>query len=147
MSAQRSALLSEVRRIVICDYNALLLSVTRLLRMSPYCVFQAHNGSAAEELCVELPKISLLVLNTYGTGVEVGGLIRRVRIAKPGMPVLHIGFTIPEGLPADVPTLAETFTPEQLLLAVSALMERRRSSRTAGDEVGIDYSPAPRVVK
>jgi hypothetical protein len=97
--------------------------------------------------CVELPRISLLVLNTYGTGVEVGGLIRRVRIAKPGMPVLHIGFTIPEGLPADVPTLAETFTPEQLLLAVSALMERRRSSRTAGDEVGIDYSPAPRVVK
>jgi|1185.fasta_scaffold08620_3 DNA-binding response OmpR family regulator len=147
MSAQRSALLSEGRRIVICDYNALLLSVTGLLRMSRYCVFQAHNGSAAEELCVELPKISLLVLNTYGTGVEVGGLIRRVRIAKPGMPVLHIGFTIPEGLPADVPTLAETFTPEQLLLAVSALMERRRSSRTAGDEVGIDYSPAPRVVK
>jgi hypothetical protein len=143
MSAQRSALFSEGRRIVICDYNALLLSVTGLLRMSRYCVFQAHDGSAAEELCVELPDISLLVLNTYGTGIEVGGLIRRVRIAKPGMPVLHIGLTIPDGLPADVPTLAETFTPEQLLLAVSALMQRRRSSRSTGDELGAELSPAP----
>ena len=60
MSAQRSVLSSEGRRIVICDYNALLLSVTGLLRMSRYCVFQAHDGHAAEELCVELPDIALL---------------------------------------------------------------------------------------
>src|SRR5690349_12575028 len=36
------------RRIVICDYNALLLSVTGLLRMSDYAVFQAHDGWAAD---------------------------------------------------------------------------------------------------
>ncbi len=43
---------------VICDYNALLLSVTGLLRMSGYSVFQAHDGWAAQELCVLLPNTS-----------------------------------------------------------------------------------------
>jgi hypothetical protein len=56
--SQRPVPSSEGRRIVICDYNALLLSVTGLLRMSGYCVFQAHDGQAARELCVGLPTIS-----------------------------------------------------------------------------------------
>ena len=86
MSAQRPVPSSEGRRIVICDYNALLQSVTGLLRMSDYFVFQAHDGLAAQELCIELPDISLLVLNTYGTGIDVGDLIRRVRVAKPRLP-------------------------------------------------------------
>lgn len=60
------------RRIIICDYNALLHSVTGLLRMSGYCVFQAYDGQAAAELCRELPKIDLLVLNTEGTGLYGG---------------------------------------------------------------------------
>jgi DNA-binding response OmpR family regulator len=124
MLAQRIVPSSEGRRIVICDYNALLQSVTGLLRMSGYCVFQAHDGRAAQELCIELPEISLLVLNTYGTGIDIGDLIRSARAAKPGLPVLHIGSDIPMGLPADVPTLPEPFTPDDLLLAVKALMAR-----------------------
>jgi hypothetical protein len=87
--------------------------------MSGYCVFQAHDGLAAQELCIELPEISLLVLNTYGTGIGVGELIRRVSAAKPGLPVLHIGSDLPARLPRDVPT---SFTPDDLLLAVKALM-------------------------
>ena len=122
MSAERPVPSSEGRRIVICDYNALLQSVTGLLRMSRYCVFQAHNGLAAQELCTELREISLLILNTYGTGIDVGDLIRRVRLAKPGLAVLHIGAAIPSGLPADVPTLPETFSPDDLLAAVEDLM-------------------------
>jgi len=122
MPAQRPVPSSEGRRIVICDYNALLQSVTGLLRMSGYCVFQAHDGRAAQELCIELPEISLLILNTYGTGIDVGDLIRGARAGKPGLPVLHIGSDIPATLPADVPTLREPFTPEDLLLAVHALM-------------------------
>jgi hypothetical protein len=87
-------------------------------------VFQAHDGLAAQELCIQLPEISLLILNTYGTGIEVGDLIRTVRAGKPGLAVLHIGSDIPAGLPADVPTLPEPFTPDDLLLAVKALMAR-----------------------
>ena len=142
MSGQRPIPSSEGRRIVICDYNALLLSVTGLLRMSDYCVFQAHDGHAAEELCVRLPEIALLVLNTYGTGIDVGDLIRRVRMAKPGLPVLHIGSTIPDGMPGDVPTLAEVFTPDHLLLAVSTLIERRHKERIPGDGLRGASSPA-----
>ena len=122
MLAQRPVPSSEGRRIVICDYKALLLSVTGLLRMSGYCVFQAHDGRAAQELCIQLPEISLLVLNTYGTGLDVGDLIREVRAVKPTLAVLHIGSDIPAGLPTDVPTLPEPFTPDELLLAVQALI-------------------------
>jgi CheY-like chemotaxis protein len=111
------------RRIVICDYNALLLSVTGLLRMSGYTVFQAHDGWAAHELCVLLPNIELLVLNTYGTGIDVAELCRRVRSSKRGLPILHIGSTSPDGLPQDVPTLSEKFTADSLLAAVKELME------------------------
>ena len=110
------------RRIVICDYNALLLSVTGLLRMSDYAVFQAHDGSAAQELCTLLPNIELLILNTYGTGIDVGELCQNVRTHKHGLPILHIGSTIPEHLPSDVPTLAEDFTAQSLLLTVRALV-------------------------
>ena len=57
-----------------------------------------------------------------GTGIDVGDLIRDVSRCQTGLPVLHIGSDIPAGLPADVPTLPEPFTPDELLLAVKALM-------------------------
>jgi hypothetical protein len=122
MMTERLVPSAEGRRIVICDYNALLLSVTGLLRMSGYAVFQAHDGWAAQELCVLLPEIELLVLNTYGTGINVAELCRNVRGSKRGMPILHIGSSIPDGLPKDVPTLAENFTPDSLLLTVGDLL-------------------------
>ena len=109
-------------RIVICDYNQLLQSVTGLLRMSGYRVYQAYDGLAAEELCGQLADIELLVLNTFGTGIDLGELIRAVRQQRPNMPVLHIGNSVPESMPPNVPTLAEDFTAEALLLAVEALM-------------------------
>ena len=93
--------------------------------MSGYAVFQAYDGLATEELCAQLPDIRLVVLNTYGTGTDLRELIQGVRRAHPGMPVLHIGDTIPPSLPSDVPTLGEDFTPDALLLAVAALMDGR----------------------
>jgi hypothetical protein len=125
MPSERPVPSTKGRRIVICDYNALLLSVTGLLRMSDYAVFQAHDGYAAQELCTLLPNIELLILNTYRTGIDVGELCQNVRAHKHGLPILHIGSTVPEGLPDDVPTLAEDFTAESLLLTVRALVEPR----------------------
>jgi hypothetical protein len=122
MSSQRLHPGNDGRRIVICDYNAMLNSVTGVLRMSGYSVFQAYHGWAALELCLALPEIELLVVNTYGTGINVGKLCRGVRADRPGLPILHIGISIPEGLPGDVPTLAEGFTSPQLLLLVANLM-------------------------
>ncbi len=107
---------------MICDYNALLLSVTGLLRMSGYCVFQAYNAAAARELCLTLPDISLLVLIMTGTGTDTPTLVREIRMDHPSLPVLHIGTAALLGMPADVPTLAESFTVCQLLTAVEALL-------------------------
>jgi DNA-binding response OmpR family regulator len=114
---------SNGRRIVICDYNALLLSVTGLLRMSGYRVFQAHDGLAARELCHELPDIALLVLNTTGTGENTPSLVQLIRQEHPDLPILHIGVSALAGMPADVPTLAESFSSDQLLAAVRGLLQ------------------------
>ena len=124
MSAPRSYPSSDGRRIVICDYNQLLQSVTGLLRMSGYAVFQAYDGLAAQELCLQLPSIDLLVLNTYGTGIDTGELVRRVRQDRRDFPVLHIGNSVPDSMPPDVPTLAEDFTSVGLLDAVATLINR-----------------------
>jgi hypothetical protein len=146
MLAQRPLPSSEGRRIVVCDYNALLLSVTGLLRMNRYCVFQAHEGLAAEELCRQLPNIVLLVVNTYGTGIDVGDLVRRVRLTSPGIQVLHIGSTVPPELPDDVPTIPEVFTPEFLLSYVGTLLERRLVPRLPGEGLRLAITPGPPLV-
>ena len=124
---------SDGRRIVICDYNALLLSVTGLLRMAGYRVFQAYDGVAARELCTQLPDICLLVLNTTGTGIDLGELISEVRETVPALPVLHIGSTTPLGVPDDVPTISEDFTPDHLLMTVGALIEPDSSRSKPSD--------------
>ena len=94
--------------------------------MSDFAVFQAYDGRAAEELCIELPNIELLVLNTMGSGYDLGDLVRRVREHRADLPVLHIGNSVPEGLPADVPTLGEDFSADSLLLAVNSLIDSQR---------------------
>jgi response regulator RpfG family c-di-GMP phosphodiesterase len=109
-------------RVIICDYNSLLQSVSGLLRMSGYAVFQAYNGQAAEELCAELPEIGLLVLNTEGTGMDTPALVRSIRKTSPDLSVLHIGRAPIPGMPSDVLHLAESFTADQLLETVRTLV-------------------------
>ena len=107
--------------VVICDYNALLQDVTSLLRRSGYAVFQAYNGEAAARLCKYMPEISLLVLNTEGTGVDTPRLVHEVRTIHPGLPVLHIGRHPIPNMPADVVNLPETFGIEELLGVVHGM--------------------------
>jgi DNA-binding response OmpR family regulator len=59
--------------------------------MSGYSVYQAYDRLAAEELYVPMEDIDLLVLDTFGTGIDVGELIQVIRRRRPNMPVLHIG--------------------------------------------------------
>jgi response regulator RpfG family c-di-GMP phosphodiesterase len=111
-------------RVVICDYNALLASVTGLLRMSGYYVFQAHDGQAAVELCTILPDVSLLVLNTEGTGVDTPAMVRRIRERKPDLAVLHIGMAPLAGMPDDVVSIDEGFSAAKLLATVAGILGR-----------------------
>ena len=93
-------------RVIVCDYNALLQSVTGLLRMSGYWVFQAYDGQAADELCQFLPEIDLLVLNTEGTATDTPRLVHTLREAQPGLPVLHNWEEPVRDMPADVRHIA-----------------------------------------
>jgi hypothetical protein len=91
--------------------------------MSGYCVFQAYDALAARELCAQLPDIALLILNTTGTGMDTTTLVRDIRAEHPDLPVLHIGNEWLAGLPDNVPTLPESFTPARLLGTVEDLVQ------------------------
>ncbi len=107
----------------------LLDMIVDTLRREDHCVFQAYDGIAAMELVLSLRAIDLLITNTNMPGLNGPQLIRQVRQQMPTLPILYVknldspGGT-PEGLPPDVPTLAEPFTAEQLLAAVRPLLVR-----------------------
>jgi DNA-binding response OmpR family regulator len=113
---------------------ALLHMMVRTLRADDHCVFQAYDGQAAFELALALRDIDLLITNTMMPGLNGPELIRRVRALLPTLPILYVKNqetppAAPVGLPADVPTLREPFTPEQLLAAVRPLLQRDGKSR------------------
>jgi response regulator RpfG family c-di-GMP phosphodiesterase len=112
-------------RIVVVDSNPILVSVTGVLRMAGYCVFQAYNGQAAKELCITLPDIALLVLNTHVDGMADYALFTEARASGTQLPILHIDSHRSEHVPSDIPTLIHPFTTEQLLSAVEKLLEAR----------------------
>jgi hypothetical protein len=86
---------------------------------------------AARELCGQLPNIEMLILNTTGTGVDSATLVRDIRGSHPALPVLHIGNWELDGMPEDVPTLAESFTAPQLLTTVAGLLAVREIATPA----------------
>jgi hypothetical protein len=59
--------------VIVCDYHALLQSITGLLRESGYTVFEAYDGQAAEELCLSIRDLHLLVLIPMGRNSMLPG--------------------------------------------------------------------------
>lgn len=133
----RSTLPTDLRlhagaHIVVADRSLKLLEfMVNTLRAADHCVFQASDGLSALELALSLRNIDLLVSNTYMKGLNGPQLIRQTRQKLPHLPILYIKNHdvehegVPEGLPPNVPTLAEPFTAEQLLAAVQPLLGRR----------------------
>jgi DNA-binding response OmpR family regulator len=107
--------------------------MVRTLRAADHCVFQAYDGLAAFELALALRDIDLLITNTQMPGLNGPELIRHVRAALPTLPILHVKnqgqSKAADGLPADVPTLHEPFTADQLLAAVRPLLQRDGKSK------------------
>ena len=117
-------------RIVVTDDDPKLMAfLVSVLQKAGNCVFAAYDGNSACELALMLPKLDLLVTNTRLGTVSARELIRQVRAEKPGLPILHIGEPLPDpdGLLADVPSLAEPFTEAQLLAQVRGLLVKQRA--------------------
>lgn len=111
--------------IVVANKNPELLDfMVSTLREKDYCVFQAYDGIAAHELTLALRIINLLITNTQMPGLRGPELVRQVRHEMPALPILYIknqGHPDPrlsDRLPANVPTLTEPFTAEQLMTVV-----------------------------
>ncbi len=121
MSSRSSAALPNGARIIVLDSNPILVSVSGVLRMEGYRVFQAYDGQAAVELCAQLPDITLLILNTHVDGLNSVALIAGVRARHPALSILHIDTHRHAGLPSDIPTLTEPFTAAELIDCVRTL--------------------------
>ncbi|HYC31236.1 MAG TPA: response regulator [Gemmatimonadales bacterium] len=107
------------------DEPRLLAVTTQVLREAGYTVFATYNGYSTSQAALMVAELDLLITNTRMADLAAPELIRRVRREKPGLPVLHIGEPLPatnDPALADVPTLPEPFTAEQLLASVSALI-------------------------
>ena len=111
------------------DDPKLIAFLVSVLQKAGNCVFAAYDGDSACELALMLPRLDLLVTNTRLGTVTGRELIRQVRAQKPGLPILHIGEPLPDpdGLLADVPSLAEPFTEAQLLAQVRGLLLKQRA--------------------
>ena len=132
MSPGSSATADRGVSIVVLDSNPILVSVSGVLRMAGYRVFQAYDGSSAQELCRQLNDVALLVLNTQVDGLDSGQLFAAVRRDRPSMPILHIDTHRINGIPSDVPTLTEPFSAEELLQCVRRLLAPVRLEDSAG---------------
>jgi CheY-like chemotaxis protein len=112
-------------RIIATDDNTSKLSaIVHTLRDAGHCVFAAYDGQSALELVSQLPNIDLLITNTRLGAVDGLELMRRTREVRPDMPILHVihAADVDGANPADVMTLREPFTPNQLLLIVGSLL-------------------------
>ena len=112
-------------RIIVTDTKpAMIRTLTATLRAAGQCVFAASDGEAALELFVQLPDIDLLITNTQLGAVHGPELVRRVRMIRPDLPILHVlrAGDPDSDMPLDVLTLREPFTPNQLLLKVGSLL-------------------------
>ena len=115
------------------DSNPILVSVSGVLRMAGYRVFQAYDGRAAIELCCQLPDIVLLILNTHVDGLNSVALMEQVQNRHPGIPILHIDTHRDDGLPTDIPTLTEPFTAPELMECVAGLIASAHPAPAASE--------------
>jgi DNA-binding response OmpR family regulator len=113
-------------RIVATDDDPKLLAeVTYALREAGHIVYAAYNGFIALQQACTTPDLDLLITNTRLRNLGAAELIRQVREARPGLPILHIGEPLPEDdITGNVPTLREPVTSQGLLDAVGTLLSR-----------------------
>lgn len=108
--------------------------VVTSLRDAGHCVFAAYDGRSACELALLIPNLDLMVTNTRLGDVSAEALIRRVREARPEVPILHVGQPLddPSGVLGDVVHLSEPFTSAELLAAAKEAIGRATGSGARG---------------
>jgi CheY-like chemotaxis protein len=134
-------------RIVVTDDDPrLLATLVNILKNAHHCVFTAFNGLAALQLTEYVSALDLLITNTRLGNVDAPELIRRVRQAKPWLAILHIGDPLPagDGPLANVPTLREPFTAEELLKAVGELTGRAARAADTARSASTSEGAGPR---
>ena len=84
---------------------------------------------------IERPAYFLVHEAREGTGMDSPALVRSIRTRNRDMPVLHIGRVPIPGMPSNVHHLAESFTADQLLEMVSAIVAGQPSATAVTPEV------------
>jgi DNA-binding response OmpR family regulator len=103
--------------------------IIRALRDDGHAVFHAYDVLSATQLALALENCDLVISNTKVEGADGVELIQFLRKRLPALPIIYLanlGRSTPEleaQLPADIPTLREPFTMENLRTAVAAMLD------------------------
>ena len=117
-------------RVVVAAADPRLVAyISQVLTEADCRVFRAYDAQSAVELTLGLlQQVDLVVTNSCVGEVEGDTLVAVLRRRLPRLPVLHISAGTPQDrevaakVPADVPTLDEPFTDEQLLQAARSIL-------------------------
>jgi two-component system cell cycle sensor histidine kinase/response regulator CckA len=109
-------------RVITChDDHAVLRLITETLRSTGCRVIEAYDGLSCYELAHQISPLQLLVVNSRLGAMDGPTLVEHVRTELPHIAILHVGPDPERRLPPDLPQLAEPFSPDELLAAVSRL--------------------------
>ena len=137
MSLPSAPLRRGLRIVVTDDDPKLLLKIVEILSTAGHNVFAAYDGQSACELAEYIPNLDLVISNTRMGSMKAPELVARVRAVKPWLGILHMGDPLPLGGPlAHVPSLREPFSAEQLLAAISEVIQSAVPSRQSPEGNG-----------
>jgi PAS domain S-box-containing protein len=122
------------KTLLVEDTPDVLASLSVMLRRSGLETVTAQDGAEALERLARDPEIDMLITDYMMPGMTGIELVRRARLARPGLPALLItGYAEIDELAAEGPALSllrKPFTRERLLSSVGALLRDPDDGRT-----------------
>jgi two-component system, cell cycle sensor histidine kinase and response regulator CckA len=114
--------------LLVDDEPAVLKATARVLELFGYRVLSSSEGAAALELFeAHASEVAAAVTDLMMPGMDGNELVRRLRLGRPGLPIVTVSGLRPESaVPVDGKWvhLSKPFTPEQVAEAVGALLSR-----------------------
>jgi DNA-binding response OmpR family regulator len=107
--------------LVVDDEPAICDGLALLLEDAGYAVRSAPDGVAALEAFAE-DAPDLVITDLYMPRLDGSGLIARLRIERPELPIIVLSAGIRASPPDKVPFVAKPFDAERLLATVARLL-------------------------
>ena len=109
--------------LLVDDEELVRLSTAAMLADLGYEVIEATSAEQALQLIADGAAPDLIVTDHLMPGMSGAELARRVRVDRPGLPMLIVsGYAEAEGIAADLPRLTKPFRNAELALSIAGLV-------------------------